>query len=250
MAVPVKEDHRHVDTSVDIDLGETAFHLVTLGAAGKVLVRKKFTHIAGLHRKHAELTDRLGGVLGCPSCWPRTASQGHDVRLIPTQLAKPLVKFNKNDLIDAEANRRGRRIQEHALCSGPRRTINWICRRSIECGSPHELERISADAGCTCIRKTTGICLSWPRPSSLPPTTVLRSDCRRASDSRSQNTINRLWKRVLSHTLLTHRNRLAHNFEAIPQEFRFIGSECLRQRLLSFCNCLQLPSEKRRIAHR
>jgi transposase len=99
MAVPVKEDHRHVDTSVDIDLGETAFHLVTLGEAGKVLVRKKFTHIAGLHRKHAELTDRLGGVLRCPSCWPRTASQGHDVRLIPTQLAKPFVKFNKNDFM-------------------------------------------------------------------------------------------------------------------------------------------------------
>jgi hypothetical protein len=29
--------------SVGIDLGKTTFHLVALGAAGKVLVRKKFT---------------------------------------------------------------------------------------------------------------------------------------------------------------------------------------------------------------
>lgn len=29
--------------SVGIDLGKTTFHLVALGASGKVLVRKKFT---------------------------------------------------------------------------------------------------------------------------------------------------------------------------------------------------------------
>ena len=29
--------------SVGIDLGKTAFHLVALGAAGKVLIKKKFT---------------------------------------------------------------------------------------------------------------------------------------------------------------------------------------------------------------
>jgi transposase len=29
--------------SIGIDLGKTTFHLVALGAAGKVLVRKKFT---------------------------------------------------------------------------------------------------------------------------------------------------------------------------------------------------------------
>ena len=30
--------------SVGIDLGKTTFHLVALGSAGKVLVKKKFTH--------------------------------------------------------------------------------------------------------------------------------------------------------------------------------------------------------------
>ncbi len=38
-----KEDHRYADTAVGIDLGKTTFHLVALGAAGKLLVKKKFT---------------------------------------------------------------------------------------------------------------------------------------------------------------------------------------------------------------
>jgi hypothetical protein len=33
--------------SVGIDLGKTTFHLVALGVAGKVLVRKKFTRRSG-----------------------------------------------------------------------------------------------------------------------------------------------------------------------------------------------------------
>jgi transposase len=38
-----KEDHRIQIHSVGIDLGKTTFHLVALGVAGKVLLRKKFT---------------------------------------------------------------------------------------------------------------------------------------------------------------------------------------------------------------
>ena len=53
--------------SVGIDLGKTSFHLVALGAAGKVLVRKKFTEaVASLHREHTDLSDRAGGVLRRP----------------------------------------------------------------------------------------------------------------------------------------------------------------------------------------
>jgi hypothetical protein len=45
--------------SVGIDLGKTTFHLVALGAAGKVLVRKKFSQQqpAGVHREHADGID-------------------------------------------------------------------------------------------------------------------------------------------------------------------------------------------------
>jgi hypothetical protein len=44
VAASTKEDHRHADTlSFGIDLGKTSFHLVVLGTAGKVHLRKKFT---------------------------------------------------------------------------------------------------------------------------------------------------------------------------------------------------------------
>lgn len=45
--------------SVGIDLGKTTFHLVALGASGKVLVKKKFTEaVARVHGEPADLADR------------------------------------------------------------------------------------------------------------------------------------------------------------------------------------------------
>jgi hypothetical protein len=43
VAASHKEDQRHAIHSVGIDLGKTIFHLVAFGAAGKILVWKKFT---------------------------------------------------------------------------------------------------------------------------------------------------------------------------------------------------------------
>src|SRR5271155_949466 len=90
--------------SVGIDLGKTTSHLVALGAAGKVLVRKKFhaEAVASLHREHADLSDRLGGVLRRPLPRRGAAQAGHDVRLIPAQFLKPFVKSNKNDFVEAQ----------------------------------------------------------------------------------------------------------------------------------------------------
>jgi transposase len=49
--------------SVGIDLGKTTFHLVALGAAGKVLVKKKFTaSVADVHR---DLQTSLIGLEAC-----------------------------------------------------------------------------------------------------------------------------------------------------------------------------------------
>lgn len=50
--------------SVGIDLGKTTFHLVALGVAGTVLVRKKFTQrqLLDIHRQHADVADRAGGM--------------------------------------------------------------------------------------------------------------------------------------------------------------------------------------------
>ena len=91
--------------SVGIDLGKTTFHLVALGAAGKVLVRKKFTQ-KRLLMYTANLQTSLIGLEACSGAHflgRALRKQGHDVRLIAAQFVKPLVKSNKNDFVDAEA---------------------------------------------------------------------------------------------------------------------------------------------------
>jgi transposase len=91
--------------SVGIDLGKTTFHLVALGAAGKVLARKKFTQ-RQLLTFTANMQTSLIGLEACAGAHflgRALRKQGHDVRLIPAQFVKPFVKSNKNDFIDAEA---------------------------------------------------------------------------------------------------------------------------------------------------
>src|ERR1700689_2527535 len=91
--------------SVGIDLGKTTFHLVALGAAGKVLVRKKFNR-KQLLVYTANVPASLIGLEACSGAHflgRALRKQGHDIRLIPAQFVKPFVKSNKNDFIDAEA---------------------------------------------------------------------------------------------------------------------------------------------------
>jgi transposase len=91
--------------SVGIDLGKTTFHLVALGAAGKVVVRKKFTQ-KQLLTSTANLQTSLIGLEACSGAHflgRALRKQGHDVRLIAAQFVKPFVKSNKNDFVDAES---------------------------------------------------------------------------------------------------------------------------------------------------
>ena len=91
--------------SVGIDLGKTTFHLVALGAAGKVLVKKKFTQ-QQLLTYSANMPSSLIGLEACSGAHflgRELRKQGHDVRLIAAQFVKPFVKSNKNDFVDAEA---------------------------------------------------------------------------------------------------------------------------------------------------
>jgi transposase len=91
--------------SVGIDLGKTTFHLVALSAAGKVLLRKKFTQ-KQLITFTANLQTSLIGMEACSGAHflgRALREQGHDVKLIPAQFVKPFVKSNKNDFLDAEA---------------------------------------------------------------------------------------------------------------------------------------------------
>ncbi len=91
--------------SVGIDLGKTTFHLVALNAAGKVLLRKKFTQ-KQLVTFTANMQISLIGMEACSGAHflgRVLREQGHDVKLIPAQFVKPFVKSNKNDFLDAEA---------------------------------------------------------------------------------------------------------------------------------------------------
>ena len=91
--------------SVGIDLGKTTFHLVALSAAGRVLLRKKFTQ-KQLITFAANMQISLIGMEACAGAHflSRTLrEQGHDVKLIPAQFVRPFVKSNKNDFLDAEA---------------------------------------------------------------------------------------------------------------------------------------------------
>jgi transposase len=70
--------------SVGIDLGKSTFHLVALGAAGKVLVRKKFTR-KQLLAYTANMQVSLIGLEACSGAHflgRALRTQGHDVRLI------------------------------------------------------------------------------------------------------------------------------------------------------------------------
>ena len=91
--------------SVGIDLGKTTFHLVALNAAGKVLLRKKFTQ-KQLITFTANMQTSLIGMEACSGAHflgRVLREQGHNVKLIPAQFVKPFVKSNKNDFLDAEA---------------------------------------------------------------------------------------------------------------------------------------------------
>src|SRR5437868_14399094 len=91
--------------SVGIDLGKTTFHLVALGASGKILVKKKFTQ-KQLLAFTANMQASLIGLEACSGAHflgRALKQQGHDVRLIAAQFVKPFVKSNKNDFVDAEA---------------------------------------------------------------------------------------------------------------------------------------------------
>ena len=91
--------------SIGIDLGKTTLHLVALGAAGQVLLKKKFTQ-KQLLAYTANLQTSLIGLEACSGAHflgRALRKQGHEVRLIAAQFVKPFVKSNKNDFIDAEA---------------------------------------------------------------------------------------------------------------------------------------------------
>jgi transposase len=89
--------------SVGIDLGKTTFHLVALNAAGKVLLRRKFTQKQRILFT-ANLQTCLIGMEACSGAhFLGRALREQGLKLIPAQFVKPFVKSNKKDFLDAEA---------------------------------------------------------------------------------------------------------------------------------------------------
>ena len=122
--------------SVGIDLGKTTFHLVALGAAGEVLVKKKFTQ-KQLLVFTANLQTSLIGLEACSGAHflgRALRKQGHEVLLIPAQFVKPFVKSNKNDFVDAEAIAEASSARTCASFRS-RRMISWTSRRSTACAT-------------------------------------------------------------------------------------------------------------------
>src|SRR6185437_1256191 len=80
-------------------------HLVALGEHSKVVVRKKFSRKQLLAYTANLQASLIGLEAGSGAHFIGTAlrNQGHEVRLIPAQFVKPLLKSNKNDFLDAEA---------------------------------------------------------------------------------------------------------------------------------------------------
>jgi transposase len=121
--------------SVGIDFGKTTFHLVATSAAGKVLLRKKFTH-KQLITFTANMQNSLIGMEACSGAHflgRILQEQGHDVKLIPTQFVKPFVKSNKNDFLDAEAIAEAVDRENMRFCSYQDgwRTINISCNCTL-----------------------------------------------------------------------------------------------------------------------
>ena len=90
---------------VGVDIGKDVFHLVGLGADGKIAFRKKVRRLA-LNDAFEQLPCCVVGMEACLSAHfvSRTLrALGHEPRIIPAIYTKPFVKGQKNDYNDAEA---------------------------------------------------------------------------------------------------------------------------------------------------
>jgi transposase len=102
--------HTHQKSSdavavIGVDIGKNTFHLVGLDKRGAIVLRIKVSR-SQLERRLANIPRCLVGLeAGCGSHHIARQIQalGHDVRLLPAQYVKPLLKGHKNDYRDAEA---------------------------------------------------------------------------------------------------------------------------------------------------
>jgi transposase len=83
---------------IGVDIGKEVFHLVGLGADGKIAFRRKIKRLA-LKDAFEDLPACIVGMEACLSAHfvSRTLrALGHDPRIIPALYVKPFVKGQKN----------------------------------------------------------------------------------------------------------------------------------------------------------
>ena len=91
--------------SIGIDIGKEIFHIVGLGADGKIAFRGKVKRLA-LRAAFEKLPPCIVGMEACLSAHfvsRMLRGLGHEPRIIPAIYVKPFVKGQKNDYNDAEA---------------------------------------------------------------------------------------------------------------------------------------------------
>ena len=92
-------------TTIGLDLAKNVFHVIGLDRNGQV-VKKRRLKRAQLGPYFANLPHAVVGMEACSSAhyWARQLTTlGHQVKLIPPQHVKPLLRGNKNDYNDALA---------------------------------------------------------------------------------------------------------------------------------------------------
>ena len=104
--------------SVGIDLGKTTFHLVALGAAGKVLMKKKFTQ-RQLLTFTANLQTSLIGLEASAGAHSRSrvAEAGPRCTADSCTVCEAIRQVQQERLSRCEGHCRSWRTKEHALCS-------------------------------------------------------------------------------------------------------------------------------------
>ena len=92
---------------IGIDIGKSSFHLVAIGMAGDVVLRRQFTRsrlIAFFEQRADERLDvAFEACSGAHWLAHRLIAIGHNVRLLTPESVRPFAKAQKNDWNDALA---------------------------------------------------------------------------------------------------------------------------------------------------
>jgi transposase len=102
---PKMESHTVSLTVIGVDIGKEVFHIVGLGADGKIAFRRKIRRL-GLKDAFEKLPPCIVGMEACLSAHfvsRALRGLGHQPRIIPAIYVKPFLKGQKNDYNDAEA---------------------------------------------------------------------------------------------------------------------------------------------------